>query len=147
MAAEAGEKPRGLFLDEISVGQKAEFSKTVTEADISGYAGISGDTNPVHLDEEFAKTTIFKTRIAHGMLSAGFISAILGTKLPGPGCIYLSQTLKFLAPVMIGDRVTARATVTNIVPEKKRVTLKTDCFIGDKQVIDGEAVVMVPVRA
>lgn len=146
MAASGAEKPRGLFLDEISVGQKAEFSKTVTEAEINGYAEVSGDTNPVHMDEEFAKTTIFKGRIAHGMLSAGFISAILGTKLPGPGCIYLSQTLKFLAPVKIGDTVTARATVTAIVPEKKRVTLKTDCFIGDKQVIDGEAVVMVPVR-
>ena len=140
------EKPRGLFLDEISMGQEAEFSKTVTEADIQMYAKVSGDVNPVHMDEDFAKTTIFKTRIAHGMLSAGFISAILGTKLPGPGCIYLSQSLKFLAPVMIGDTVTARATVTGIVPEKKRVTLKTDCFIGDKKVIDGEAVVMVPVR-
>ena len=140
------EKPRGLFLDEISMGQEAEFSKTVTEADIEMYAKVSGDVNPVHMDEDFAKTTIFKTRIAHGMLSAGFISAILGTKLPGPGCIYLSQSLKFLAPVMIGDTVTARATVTGIVPEKKRVTLKTDCFIGDKKVIDGEAVVMVPVR-
>ena len=140
------EKPRGLFLDEISMGQEAEFSKTVTEADIEMYAKVSGDVNPVHMDEEFAKTTIFKTRIAHGMLSAGFISAILVTKLPGPGCIYLSQSLKFLAPVMIGDTVTARATVTGIVPEKKRVTLKTDCFIGDKKVIDGEAVVMVPVR-
>ena len=140
------EKPRGLFLDEISMGQEAEFSKTVTEADIEMYAKVSGDVNPVHMDEDFAKTTIFKTRIAHGMLSAGFVSAILGTKLPGPGCIYLSQSLKFLAPVMIGDTVTARATVTGIVPEKKRVTLKTDCFIGDKKVIDGEAVVMVPVR-
>ena len=140
------EKPRGLFLDEISMGQEAEFSKTVTEADIEMYAKVSGDVNPVHMDEDFAKTTIFKTRIAHGMLSAGFVSAILGTKLPGPGCIYLSQSLKFLAPVMIGDTVMARATVTGIVPEKKRVTLKTDCFIGDKKVIDGEAVVMVPVR-
>lgn len=146
MAAGAAEKPRGLFLDEISLGQEAEFSKTVSEGDIQGYADVSGDTNPVHLDEQFAKTTIFKTRIAHGMLSAGFISAILGTKLPGPGCIYLSQSLKFLAPVKIGDKVTARATVTDIVPEKKRVTLKTDCFVGDTKVIDGEAVVMVPVR-
>ena len=140
------EKPRGLYLDEISVGQEAEFSKTVTDADIQGYAEVSGDTNPVHLDEEFAKTTIFKGRIAHGMLSAGFISAILGTKLPGPGCIYLSQTLKFLAPVKIGDTVRAVATVTDIIPEKKRVTLKTDCFVGDNKVIDGEAVVMVSER-
>lgn len=137
---------RGLYLDEIKVGQQAVFAKTVTEADIVAYAGVSGDMNPVHINEEFAKTTMFKGRIAHGMLSAGFISAVLGTKLPGPGCIYLSQTLKFMAPVKIGDTVTARATVTEIIPEKKRVVLKTECLIGGKVVLDGEATVMVPVR-
>jgi len=137
---------RGLYLDEIKVGQQAVFAKTVTEADIMAYAGVSGDMNPVHINEEFAKTTMFKGRIAHGMLSAGFISAVLGTKLPGPGCIYLSQTLKFMAPVKIGDTVTARATVTEIIPEKKRVVLKTECLIGGKVVLDGEATVMVPVR-
>jgi 3-hydroxybutyryl-CoA dehydratase len=137
---------RGLYLDEISVGQQAAFGKTVTEADVVAYAGVTGDMNAVHINEDFAKTTIFKTRIAHGMLSAGFISAVLGTKLPGPGCIYLSQTLKFLAPVKIGDTVLARATVTEIIPEKKRVTLKTECLVAGKLVLDGEAVVMVPVR-
>ena len=137
---------RGLYLDELSVGQQAVFAKTVTEADIVGYAGITGDMNPVHINEEFAKTTMFKTRIAHGMLSAGFISAVLGTKLPGPGCIYLSQTLKFTAPVKMGDTVVARATVTEIIPEKKRVVLKTECLIAGKVVLDGEATVMVPVR-
>jgi len=138
---------RGFYLDELTVGQQAVFAKTVTEADIVGYAGISGDMNPVHINEEFAKTTMFKTRIAHGMLSAGFISAVLGTKLPGPGCIYLSQTLKFMAPVKIGDTVTARATITEIAAEKKRVVLKTECLIAGKVVLDGEAVVMVPVRS
>jgi 3-hydroxybutyryl-CoA dehydratase len=137
---------RGLYLDEISVGQQAAFGKTVTEADVVAYAGVTGDMNAVHINEDFAKTTVFKTRIAHGMLSAGFISAVLGTKLPGPGCIYLSQTLKFLAPVKIGDTVLARATVTEIIPEKKRVTLKTECLVAGKLVLDGEAVVMVPVR-
>jgi len=137
---------RGLYLDEIKVGQQAVFAKTVSEADIVAYAGVTGDMNPVHINEEFAATTMFKTRIAHGMLSAGFISAVLGTKLPGPGCIYLSQTLKFMAPVKIGDTVTARATVTEIIAEKKRVVLKTECLVAGKVVLDGEATVMVPVR-
>jgi len=137
---------RGFYLDELSVGQQAVFAKTVSEADIVAYAGVSGDMNPVHINEEFAKTTMFKTRIAHGMLSAGFISAVLGTKLPGPGSIYLSQTLKFMAPVKIGDTVTARATITEIVAEKKRVVLKTECLVAGKVVLDGEATVMVPVR-
>ena len=137
---------RGLYLDEIKVGQQAVFAKTVSEADIVAYAGVTGDMNPVHINEEFAATTLFKTRIAHGMLSAGFISAVLGTKLPGPGCIYLSQTLKFMAPVKIGDTVTARATVTEIIAEKKRVVLKTECLVAGKVVLDGEATVMVPVR-
>ena len=137
---------RGLYLDEIKVGQQAVFAKTVSEADIVAYAGVTGDMNPVHINEEFAATTMFKTRIAHGMLSAGLISAVLGTKLPGPGCIYLSQTLKFMAPVKIGDTVTARATVTEIVAEKKRVVLKTECLVAGKVVLDGEATVMVPVR-
>jgi len=137
---------RGLYLDEIKVGQQAVFAKTVSEADIVAYAGVTGDMNPVHINEEFAATTMFKTRIAHGMLSAGFISTVLGTKLPGPGCIYLSQTLKFMAPVKIGDTVTARATVTEIIAEKKRVFLKTECLVAGKVVVDGEATVMVPVR-
>ena len=144
--ASGQEALRGFYLDELTVGQQAVFAKTVTEADIVGYAGITGDMNPVHINEEFAKTTMFKTRIAHGMLSAGFISAVLGTKLPGPGCIYLSQSLKFMAPVKIGDTVMARATIPEIVAEKKRVVLKTECLIAGKVVLDGEAVVMVPVR-
>ena len=136
---------RGKYLDEISEGMTAVFSKTVTEADIVLFAGITGDTNPVHLDEEFAKPTMFKGRIAHGMLTAGFISAVFGTKLPGPGCIYLSQSLKFKAPVKIGDTVEARVTVGAVDP-KGRVTFATTCHVGDKIVLDGEAQLMVPRR-
>jgi 3-hydroxybutyryl-CoA dehydratase len=137
---------RGKYLDEITEGMSAIFSKTVTEADIVLFAGITGDTNPVHLDEEFAKPTMFKGRIAHGMLTAGFISAVFGTKLPGPGCIYMSQNLKFKAPVKIGDTVKARVTVSAIDQEKARVTFATTCHVGDKIVLDGEAQLMVPRR-
>ncbi|HVO04575.1 MAG TPA: MaoC family dehydratase [Candidatus Cybelea sp.] len=137
---------RGKYLEEISEGMTAVFSKTVTEADIVLFAGATGDTNPIHLDEEYAKTTMFKGRIAHGLLSAGLISAVLGTRLPGPGCVYVSQNLKFKAPVKIGDTVKARVTVSAIDQEKGRVTLATTCHIGDKLVVDGEAQLMVPRR-
>ena len=140
------EELRGKYVDELSEGMTAIFTKTVTEADIVLYAGISGDTNPVHLDEEFAKPTLFKGRIAHGMLTAGFISAVLGTKLPGPGCIYIKQELKFKAPVKLGDTLIAKVTIKKLIPEKKFVECETVCMVGDKKVIDGEAVVMVPSR-
>lgn len=141
------ERPSGTYFEDLVVGQSATFSKTVTDADIVLFAGVSGDTNPVHLDAEYAAGTMFKTRIAHGMLSAGFISTVIGTKLPGPGAIYVGQTLKFKAPVRIGDTVTARVEVTGLVAEKKFVTLKTQCLVGGKVVIDGEATVMVPSRS
>lgn len=132
------------YLEDLTVGQTASYAKTITDADIVLFAGISGDTNPVHLNAEYAATTMFGERIAHGMLSAGFISAVLGTKLPGPGAIYLSQNLKFKAPVKIGDTVTATVEVVDILVEKKRVTLKTICSVGSTVVIEGEAIVMVP---
>src|SRR5258706_3718581 len=135
----------GRFVEDLVVGQSASYAKTVTEADIVLFAGVSGDTNPVHLNQEFAEQTVFKGRIAHGMLSASFISTVLGTKLPGPGAIYLSQTLKFKAPVRPGETVVARATITAI--DKRRVTLATTCQIGEIVVIEGEAMVMVPSRA
>jgi 3-hydroxybutyryl-CoA dehydratase len=122
------------------------FGKTVTEADVVGFAGVSGDTNPIHLHEGFARSTRFGQRIAHGMLSGSFISTVVGTKLPGPGSIYVSQTLNFTAPVSIGDTVTAVCTVTEVNQERRRVTLKTQCLSGDKVVIDGEATVLVPRR-
>jgi 3-hydroxybutyryl-CoA dehydratase len=140
----SGESLNGYYFEELSVGQSAIFGKTVTEADIAAFAGVSGDTNPVHLNEEWAKNTMFKGRIAHGMLSAAFISTVFGTKLPGPGCIYVSQLLKFKAPVKIGDTVTARVEVTALNPEKKFATFKTTCSVGEKIVLDGEATLMVP---
>jgi 3-hydroxybutyryl-CoA dehydratase len=136
----------GHFIEDLSVGMTASFAKTVTEADIVMYAGVSGDTNPVHLDQVYAEGTMFKGRIAHGMLSASFISTVLGTKLPGPGAIYVSQSLKFKAPVRIGDTVTARVTVLETIPEKRRVVLLTQCFVAGKVVVDGEAVIMAPSR-
>ena len=136
----------GYFLEDLAVGMTAVYAKTVTEADIVLYAGVSGDTNPVHINQEYAIETQFKGRIAHGMLTAGLISTVLGTKLPGPGCIYMSQNLKFRAPVRIGDTVHARATITEIIMEKRRVIIKTVCSVGDTVVIDGEAMLLVPTR-
>lgn len=138
---------QGYYLEDLKVGMTASYAKTVTEADVVLFAGVSGDTNPVHLNEEFAKETMFQGRIAHGMLSASFISTVLGTKLPGPGCIYLSQNLKFRAPVRSGDTVSATATITDIVPDKKRVVMQTICSVRNQIVIEGEAVVMVPARS
>ena len=137
---------RGKYIDEINEGMTAVFSKTVTEADIVLFAGVSGDTNPVHLDENYAKPTMFKGRIAHGMLTAGFISAVFGTKLPGPGCIYMSQSLKFKAPVRAGDTVVARVTATTVDRDKARVTFATTCKVKDAVVLEGEAMLMVPRR-
>ncbi len=136
----------GYYLEDLSVGMTSIFAKTVTEADIVMFAGVSGDTNPVHINQLFAEGTIFKGRIAHGMLSASFISTVVGTRLPGPGCIYISQNLRFRAPVKAGDTVVARATVKEILPERRRVVLATVCTIGDMVVIDGEATMMVANR-
>jgi 3-hydroxybutyryl-CoA dehydratase len=131
--------PRNSF----TIGEQASFSKTITEADIVAYAGITGDFNPLHVDEEYAKTTRFGGRIAHGLLTAGLLSTVLGMRLPGPGAIYLSQRLEFRRPVHIGDTITATAEVTNYAPEKRIVTLKTDCTNQrGEQVLTGEAVLM-----
>lgn len=138
---------QGLFLEDLSVGQSAELVRTVDERAIELFAEVTGDNNPVHLDAEFAASTPFKERIAHGMLSAGYISAVIGTKLPGPGAIYMSQQLSFRRPVRIGDEVTARATITVIDTDKARVTLETVCLVGGKPVLTGEALIMVPRKA
>lgn len=130
----------------LEVGQSASVAKTITEADILLFAAVSTDTNPVHLDAEAARASPFGERVAHGMLSAGLISAVLGTKLPGPGTVYLGQTLRFRAPVRIGDTVTATAEVSAYDPEKRRATLKTTCTVAGKVVIDGEATVLVPAQ-
>ena len=134
------------YIEDLQPGMTACTAKTVTEADIILFAGISTDVNPAHLDEEYAKGTMFGGRIAHGMLSAGFISAVLANKLPGPGTIYLSQTLKFKAPVRPGDTVTATVTVKEVNVAKNRVILDTVCTVGGKVVIEGECQMMPPVK-
>ncbi len=135
----------GKTIGELKIGDTAEFAKTVSESDIYLYAGITGDFNPAHINEDYAENTFFKTRIAHGMLSAGFISTVIGTKLPGTGSIYVKQDLRFLAPVRIGDTITARVEVFEIIAEKKRVRLKTTCINQEgTQVLYGEAVVSPP---
>jgi len=135
----------GKSIDHLKVGDFAEFGKTVTETDIYLYAGITGDFNPAHVNEEFAKNTFFKTRIAHGMLTAGFISAIIANQLPGPGTIYIKQDLNFLAPVKIGDTITGRVEVLELISEKNRVRLKTTCVNQDGvMVLTGEGIVSPP---
>jgi 3-hydroxybutyryl-CoA dehydratase len=136
----------GYHFEDLEVGQTASLAKTISEADILLYSAISLDTNPVHIDAETAKHSIFGERIAHGMLSAGLISAVLGTQLPGPGTLYMRQSLRFAAPVKIGATVKATVTVTALNPEKKRATLSTICTVGDELVIEGEAYVQVPSR-
>ena len=137
---------QGLYFDELSVGQSAEITRVVGAGDIEAFAAVSGDVNPVHLDDVYAKATPFGGRIAHGMLSAAYISAVLGNRLPGPGAIYLSQSLRFRRPVKIGDPVTAKVTVKALDAAKGHATLETVCLVGGKTVVDGEALVMVPKR-
>jgi 3-hydroxybutyryl-CoA dehydratase len=137
---------KGVFFEDLSVGQEASLSKTVTEAEIAAFAEISGDKNPVHLDAQYAAGTMFKERIAHGMLSAAYISAVFGMKLPGPGAIYISQTLNFKAPVKIGDTVVATVKVAELIPEKKRARFECVCSVNGKPVVQGDAVLMVPAR-
>ncbi len=137
---------KGVYFEDLSVGQEASLSNTVTEADINAFADISGDRNPVHLDAEYAATTMFKERIAHGMLSGAYISAVFGMKLPGPGAIYISQTLNFKGPVKIGDTVVTTVKVTELLPEKRRARFACLCTVNGKPVVEGEAVLMVPAR-
>ena len=135
----------GKTFDQLHTGDKDQFSKTVTDADITLFAGVTGDLNPAHIDETYARGTFFKKRIAHGMLAAGFVSAVIGTRLPGPGTVYMHQSLDFLAPVYVGDTVTAVVEVIEKVDEKKRVRLKTTCFNQDGTVVlAGEALVSPP---
>jgi 3-hydroxybutyryl-CoA dehydratase len=136
----------GYCIEDLSVDMTAVFAKTVTEADIVLFAGISGDINPVHLNHEFATETMFEGRIAHGMLTAAFISTVIGTKLPGPGAIYLKQSLNFKAPVRAGDTVRARVTIREVIAEKRRIVMDTVATTGDTVVLDGEAVILVPSR-
>jgi 3-hydroxybutyryl-CoA dehydratase len=137
----------GHFIEDLTVGMEESLWHTVTAEDIAAFARVSGDHNPVHLDEAYAAATPFKQRIAHGILTASYISAVLGTRLPGPGCVYVSQTLNFKAPVYIGAEVIATVKITDLIPEKKRVIFSCVCKVGGKAVLEGEAVLTVPSRA
>ena len=136
----------GYYFEDLEEVMTDVFAKTITDADIMGFAGVSGDTNPLHLNHEFASVTMFKGRIAHGMLTASLISTVIGTKLPGPGCIYVSQNLRFMAPVRTGDTVTATCMVTKLIPEKRLIELSTVCTVADKPVVEGDATILVPSR-
>lgn len=134
-------------LEELEVGQSCTTVMVVTDADIVKFAEVTGDINPIHLDEAYAQKSIFEGRIAHGMISAGYISAIFGTRFPGAGSIFLSQSLKFKAPVRINDSVTTMVTITDLNERKKHVTLTCECKVGDIVVLTGEALLLVPRRA
>src|SRR3984957_14959258 len=137
---------RTLFFDDLKVGMTERLKKTIASSDVVGFAQLTGDRNPVHLSEHFAARTQFGRRIAHGLYTASLISAVLGTRLPGPGAIYISQTLNFRAPVKIGDTVTVIVTVAELVPEKSRARLSCICAVDGEVVLDGEALVKVPSR-
>jgi 3-hydroxybutyryl-CoA dehydratase len=137
---------RSYSIDDLAVGMSASYERLITVADIEAFAAVSGDHNPVHLDEAYAKTTRFKGRIAHGMLGASFISTVLASQLPGPGTVYLGQTLAFKRPVRPGEKVETRVTVATILHDKGQVVLKTECRVGETLVIDGEATVLAPPR-
>lgn len=146
MQAEFGTETTSYFFEDISPGMTESLTMKVTTADIEAFARVSGDHNPVHLDEAFAASTMFKKPIAHGMLTASYISAVFGTRLPGPGAIYISQTLNFRAPVYVGDEVTATVRVADLIEARKRVLFECVCKVGDKTVLEGEAVLMVQAR-
>src|SRR6478672_2448359 len=135
---------RTLFFEDLSVGMTETLNKTVASSDVIGFAQLTGDRNPIHLSEHFAAKTSFGARIAHGLYTASLISAVLGTRLPGPGAVYVSQTLNFRAPVKIGDTVDVNVLVAELLPEKFRARLTCTCSVADDVVLDGEAWVKVP---
>ena len=138
---------RAHAFEDLELGQEARYERVVTDSDIVVFAEVTGDCNPVHLDAAYAATTPFKTRISHGMLTAGYISAVFGTQLPGPGAIYVSQTLNFRAPVRHGDTVVATVRIIDLIVAKRRARFECICRVGDKVVLEGEAILMVPGRA
>jgi 3-hydroxybutyryl-CoA dehydratase len=135
-----------LYFEDLSVGMTETYSKTVKSSDVVGFAEITGDRNPIHLSEHFAAKTPFKGRIAHGLYTASLISAVIGTRLPGPGAIYISQTLRFLAPVKIGDTVDATVEVVELIEPRQRARLSCRCKVGSTVVLEGEAMVKIPLR-
>ena len=139
-------RQHGYYYDEMSVGMTATHEKTISDHDVRQFAELTGDTNPLHLDDAFAATTVLRGRAAHGMLTAALISTVLGTRLPGPGCIFLTQSMEFLAPVRIGDTVVARVTVTEMLDRIRKVTMVTECRVRDRPVLSGNVVVTVPAK-
>ena len=135
---------KSFAIEDIQIGMTASYTQTITDADVKAFAGISGDHNPVHLNEEYAKDSRFKDRIAHGLLTASFFSAIFGTKLPGEGCVYAGQNLQFKRPVYLGDTVIATVTVIAVDVSKKRVTFETVCMVKNKAVTTGTAEIFIP---
>lgn len=133
-----------IAIEDIEIGMEVSYSQTITDADVKSFAGISGDRNPVHMDEEYAESSRFKKRIAHGMMSASYFSALFGTKIPGEGCVYVAQSLQFKRPVYLGDTLIATVIVTKIDLDKRRVFFRTTCKVKNKIVIDGEAELYVP---
>ncbi len=142
----ATEPHEGYRFEDLAVGMTARFARVIGDDAVRQFAEISGDDNPLHLDDDYAAGTFFKGRVAHGMCTAALISTVLGTRLPGPGCVYLSQNLRFMAPVRPGDEVVATATVSDLMPEKNRAKFQTVCTVGDRVVVDGEALIQVPSR-
>lgn len=137
---------QGLYFEDLSEGQSAEMTRIASAAVVEAFAELSGDVNPVHLDEAYARTTSFGGRIAHGMLAAAYISAVIGTKLPGPGAVFLTQSLRFRRPVRIGDSVTTRATIKTLIPQRAHAIVAAVCEVNGKTAVDGEALIMVPRR-
>lgn len=131
-------------IEDIKVGMRVSYSQTITDADIKAYAGLSGDHNPVHVNEEYASESRYGRRLAHGLMSAGFFSALFGMRLPGPGCVYVSQNIQFKRPVYINDTVTATAEVTDVCIKRKRVFFSTNCYVKNKIVISGDAEIYIP---
>ncbi|MDP2205835.1 MAG: MaoC family dehydratase [Alphaproteobacteria bacterium] len=138
------DKLNGFSFEQLSVGMNAVYSRTITDTDLRNFSGVCGDTNPMHLNEEYAANTVFGRCVVHGMLTASLLSTVIGTRLPGPGCLYVSQTLHFRAPVYVGDTVYAQATVQELIAEKRRAILRTECLVRDKIVLEGEALVQLP---
>lgn len=140
------EEPARYYIEELKPGMSESYSRTVTEEDIQKFGEVSGDFNPVHFDDDYAKTTIFRGRVAHGLLTAGYISTVLGTKLPGAGAVFMGASIRFKAPVRIGDVVTAICTVREVIAQKKRVICDCICKVGENAVIEAEATLLVPSR-
>ena len=144
MQREEFDRLHGFYFEDLEVGMNAEVNKVITEANVKAFADLSGDVNPLHLDEEFAKRTRMEGRVVHGMVSASLLSTIVGYKLPGPGCLWLSQTLRFLHPVRIGDRVRARGSIVELITAKQQARMEMICRVEKRNVIEGEALVWVP---